>query len=65
MTAPTIPLAASRYHIVVNTPPEPLSFQCRGDDVVDRDFGLPYPVLLVTFPDQSSFSAEFSELAPR
>jgi len=33
-------------------------------EVVERDFGLPYPILLVTFPDGSSFSVEFTELAP-
>jgi hypothetical protein len=33
-------------------------------DVIERDFGLPYPILLVSFPDGSAFSVEFSELAP-
>ena len=35
-----------------------------GCDVVERDFGLPYPIFLVSFPDGSSFSVEFSDLAP-
>jgi hypothetical protein len=35
-----------------------------GCDTVDRDFGLPYPILLVSFPDGSAFSVEFSDLAP-
>jgi hypothetical protein len=35
-----------------------------GCNVVERDFGLPYPIVLVTFPDGSSFSVEFTELAP-
>jgi catechol 2,3-dioxygenase-like lactoylglutathione lyase family enzyme len=34
-----------------------------GCDVVERDFGLPYPIVLVTFPDGGSFSVEFTELA--
>jgi catechol 2,3-dioxygenase-like lactoylglutathione lyase family enzyme len=34
-----------------------------GCEVVERDFGLPYPILLVMFPD-GSFSVEFTELAP-
>jgi hypothetical protein len=35
-----------------------------GCKTVERDFGLPYPILLVSFPDGSAFSVEFSELAP-
>lgn len=30
----------------------------------DLDFGLPYPILLVSFSDGSRFSVEFSDLAP-
>ena len=33
-------------------------------DIVERDFGLPHPILLVQFPDRSGFSVEFSDLAP-
>ena len=33
-------------------------------DVVEREFGLAHPVLLVRFQDGSSFSVEFTELAP-
>ena len=32
-------------------------------DIVERDFGLPHPILLVQFPDRSGFSIEFSDLA--
>jgi hypothetical protein len=32
--------------------------------VVERDFGLPYPILLVSFDEGSSFSVEFTDLAP-
>jgi hypothetical protein len=35
-----------------------------GCTVIERDFGLPHPVLLVPFPDGSGFSVEFSERAP-
>jgi hypothetical protein len=35
-----------------------------GCHVVERDFGLPYPIVLVTFVDGGSFSVEFTELAP-
>jgi hypothetical protein len=32
-------------------------------EVVERDFGLQFPILLVKFPDGSAFSVEFSDLA--
>ena len=35
-----------------------------GCDVIERELGLSYPVLLVKFPDGSAFSVEFSEFAP-
>jgi hypothetical protein len=35
-----------------------------GCNVVERDFGLPHPILFVPFADGSGFSVEFSELAP-
>jgi hypothetical protein len=35
-----------------------------GCAVADKDFGLAYPIMLVSFSDGSSFSVEFSELAP-
>jgi hypothetical protein len=34
-----------------------------GCAVAERDFGMDHPVALVSFPDGSSFSVEFSELA--
>jgi hypothetical protein len=34
-----------------------------GCEVAEREFGLPYPILLVSFGDGSAFSVEFSELA--
>jgi hypothetical protein len=34
-----------------------------GCDVVERDLGLPYPIVLVTFAEGGSFSVEFTELA--
>ncbi len=35
-----------------------------GCEIIERDFGLPYPIALVRFPDGSAFSVETSELAP-
>jgi hypothetical protein len=35
-----------------------------GCEVAEREFGLSYPILLVSFGDGSAFSVEFSELAP-
>jgi catechol 2,3-dioxygenase-like lactoylglutathione lyase family enzyme len=34
-----------------------------GCRVVERDFGLQYPIVLVSFGDGSSFSVEFTDLA--
>jgi hypothetical protein len=36
-----------------------------GCQVLERDFGLPYPILFVPFPDGSGFSVEFRESAQR
>jgi hypothetical protein len=33
-------------------------------EVRELEFGLPYPVLLVSFADGSAFSVEFTPLAP-
>ncbi len=35
-----------------------------GCDAIELDFGLPFPILLVSFRDGSAFSVEFSDLAP-
>jgi hypothetical protein len=35
-----------------------------GCAVVELDFGMAHPIVLVSFPDGSAFSVEFSELAP-
>lgn len=35
-----------------------------GCSVAELDFGLPHPILLVSFGDGSKFSVEFSDLAP-
>jgi hypothetical protein len=35
-----------------------------GCNARELDFGLPYPILLVSFSDGSAFSVEFSSLAP-
>jgi hypothetical protein len=34
-------------------------------ETTDLDFGLPYPIVLVSFSDGSAFSVEFSDLAPQ
>jgi hypothetical protein len=36
-----------------------------GCRVLERDFGLEHPILLVAFGDGSAFSVEFTDLAPR
>ena len=33
-------------------------------EVIERDFGLDHPILLVGFRDRSAFSVEFTDLAP-
>ena len=33
-------------------------------EVIERDFGLDHPILLVGFRDHSAFSVEFTDLAP-
>jgi len=33
-------------------------------DTRELDFGMPYPILLVTFPDSSAFSVEYTDKAP-
>jgi len=35
-----------------------------GCNTIERDFGLPYPILFVPFADGSGFSVEFTERAP-
>lgn len=35
-----------------------------GCDVRELDFGMPYPIVLVSFGDGSAFSVEFTDLAP-
>lgn len=35
-----------------------------GCEVLERDFGMEHPILLVPFPDRSAFSVEFSDRAP-
>jgi hypothetical protein len=35
-----------------------------GCDTKELNFGLSYPILLVSFPDHSAFSVEFTDLAP-
>ncbi|HEX6506016.1 MAG TPA: hypothetical protein VF221_00135 [Chloroflexota bacterium] len=67
-TEPRITALGARVHLFVR--PEnrerftSLFRDVLGCDVAERDFGLPYPILLVSFSDGSRFSVEFSDLAP-
>jgi hypothetical protein len=66
-TVPMIAALGARIHLFVR--PEfrerftALFRDVLACDVRELDFGLPYPILLVAFPDGSAFSAEFSDLA--
>jgi hypothetical protein len=68
MSEPRITGLGARVHLFVR-PEARARFTALFRDVlgcraVERDFGLPHPILLVSFPDGSAFSVEFSELAP-
>jgi hypothetical protein len=65
--APMLTALGARVHLFVK-PAARDAFMALFRDVlrcqvVERDFGLEYPILLVTF-DDGSFSVEFTELAP-
>jgi hypothetical protein len=65
--SPRITGLGARVHLFVRPEyREPFSALFRdilGCSVVERDFGLEFPILLVSFEDGSSFSVEFSGLA--
>ena len=67
-SAPRIAGLGARVHLFVR--PEfrqafaTLFRDILGCEVAERDFGLELPILLVSFPDGSRFSVEFSDLAP-
>lgn len=66
---PRIVALGARVHLFVH-PDARSRFQqlfenVLGCPVIERDFGLEHPILLVRFPDGSAFSVEFTELAPR
>jgi len=67
-TAPRITGLGARVHLFVQ--PEfrnafaALFRDVLGCEVVELDFGLEFPILLVSFEDGSRFSVEFSDLAP-
>jgi hypothetical protein len=68
MTEQRITALGARVHLFVR-PEERERFtalfrDALGCDAIELDFGLPYPILLVSFRDGSAFSVEFSELAP-
>jgi hypothetical protein len=66
--APMLTSLGARVHLFVQPGSREAFAQLFRDvlrcSVVERDFGLPYPVLLVSFDDGSAFSVEFTELAP-
>ena len=65
---PGIVALGSRVHLFVQPAARDAFIHLFGDvlscDVLERDFGLEYPILLVRFGDGSAFSVEFTELAP-
>ncbi len=66
--APRLVGVGARVHLFVS-PRERIPFTALfrdvlGCEVVEREFGLEQPVLLVRFVDGSAFSVEFSDLAP-
>lgn len=58
----------ARVHIFVRPERREQFTRLFGDvletEVTEHDFGLPHPILLVSLPDESRFSVEFSDLAP-
>jgi hypothetical protein len=68
MSEPRVTALGARIHLFVR-PEARERFISLFRDVLrcetkELDFGLPYPVLLVSFSDGSAFSVEFSDLAP-
>ncbi len=68
MTSPQIVGLGARVHLFVR-PELRERFRWLFEEllecvVVDRDFGLDHPVMLIRLPDGSAFSAEFTDLAP-
>lgn len=66
---PRIVGLGARVHLFVH-PDARQRFQQLFEEVLDcpvieRDFGLEHPILLVRFDDGSAFSVEFTEIAPR
>ncbi len=69
MTPPEIVGLGARVHLFVR-PELRERFRWLFEEVlecsvIERDFGLEHPMLLVTLADGSAFSAEFTDLAPR
>ena len=70
MTEPAVGIKGlgARVHLFVR-PAEREAFatlfrDVLGCDVVERDFGLDHPILLLSFEDGSAFSVEFTDHAP-
>jgi hypothetical protein len=68
MTEPSIVGLGARVHLFVRPDAREaftsLFRDVLGCTVVERDFGLEHPILLVPFEDGSAFSVEFTDLAP-
>lgn len=69
MGNPAIVGLGARVHVFVR-PEDRTSFTALfrdvlGCGVMEREFGMAHPILLVGFGDGSGFSVEFSELAPQ
>ncbi len=65
---PKVASLGARVHLFVR-PAERVRFillfkDVLGCNAVEREFGLPYPILFVGFDDGSGFSVEFSDDAP-
>jgi hypothetical protein len=66
--SPTLTSLGARVHLFVKPAAREafttLFRDVLGCQVVERDFGLEHPILLVSFSDGSAFSVEFTDLAP-
>jgi hypothetical protein len=67
-SAPRLTALGARVHLFVHPSARDrftaLFRDLLGCEIREFDFGMGYPVALVSFPDGSAFSAEFSNLAP-
>ena len=66
--SPTLTSLGARVHVFVRPAAREAFITLFRDvlscEVVERDFGLEHPIVLVSFDDGSAFSVEFTDLAP-